>query len=250
MWLIVSLLLLVSCTTQQTNVASLEKGDYKIVSESVNYFENVQGHYARPLKEGNYPGVILIHEWWGLNDQIKEMADLLATEGYLVLAVDLHNGKVAATPDEARQLTGSLNQSKAIENMRAALGYLKYQGATKLASYGWCFGGGQSMQLAIKDGPLAATVIYYGQLVTNQTQLENIKWPVLGIFGQNDTGIPPAKVNEFDSALDALKIENEIYNYPGVGHAFANPSGMNYAPAETKDAWLKTLKFLNKHLKE
>ena len=115
-------------------------------------------------------------------------------------------------------------------------------------SLGWCFGGGQSLQLAVNE-PLDATVIYYGNLVTDEKQLLKIGWPVLGIFGDKDTSIPVSSVNEFDASLDKLKITNEIYIYPGVGHAFANPSGMNYAPEQTRDAWEKTLAFLDKNLK-
>ena len=110
-------------------------------------------------------------------------------------------------------------------------------------------GGGQSLQLALSGEPLDAKVIYYGALVTDESRLSRIKWPVLGIFGDKDQSIPVATVNEFASALDRLGIKNEIYIYPGVGHAFANPSGENYAPNETKDAWNKTVAFPNKYLK-
>lgn len=104
------------------------------------------------------------------------------------------------------------------------------------------------MQLALSGEPMDATVIYYGQLVTDSNQLRKITWPVLGIFGDQDQVISVDSVNSFDKALDDLDITNEVYIYPGVGHAFANPSGMNYAPEQTQDAWDKTLTFLNKHL--
>ena len=105
------------------------------------------------------------------------------------------------------------------------------------------------MNFALSGNTLDATIIYYGQPVTNATQLSKISWPVLGIFGELDQSIPVEKVNEFQSALNQLGIQNEIVIYPGVGHAFANPSGASYAPEETKDAWQKTTDFLNKHLK-
>jgi carboxymethylenebutenolidase len=134
--------------------------------------------------------------------------------------------------------------------MKAAADYLRNEeGATKIASLGWCFGGGQSLQLALSDEDLDATVIYYGSLVTDESKLSSIEQPILGIFGSKDTSIPVATVQQFDSALDNIGIENEIYIYEGVGHAFANPSGMNYAPEETKDAWDKTVSFLNRHMK-
>jgi carboxymethylenebutenolidase len=115
---------------------------------------------------------------------------------------------------------------------------------------GWCFGGGQSLQIAqnSEQNPLAATVIYYRNLVNDTNELSKIKWPVLGIFGDQDQSIPVESVNAFEQALNETGITNEIYTYPGVGHAFANPSGDNYAPEETVDAWEKTLAFLKKYM--
>lgn len=226
------------------------KGEYSVTTESVKYFENRTGFLARPARVGSYPGVVMVHEWWGLNDNIKDMAKQLASEGYVVLAVDLF-GEVANSSDRARQLTSSLNNERAVQNMRAAAAYLRTkQSVTKIASLGWCFGGGQSLRLALSGEKLDATVIYYGSLVTSESNLSVIKWPVLGIFGDKDTSIPVATVNQFDAALDKLGIENEVYMYKGVGHAFANPSGASYAANETKDAWDKTVAFLNKHTKK
>ena len=119
----------------------------------------------------------------------------------------------------------------------------------KIASLGWCFGGGQSLRLALAE-KLDATVIYYGNLVTNEDDLSRINWPVLGIFGEQDQSIPVTTVKEFESSLNKLGIKNSINVYPGVGHAFANPSGASYAPEATQDAWKKTLEiFLDTNLK-
>jgi carboxymethylenebutenolidase len=219
-----------------------------IVKKDISYFEGANGYFVRPETSGNYPGVVLIHENRGLRPEIKSMAEELAKQGYTVLAVDLL-GRVVETQEEARALTANFSQEEGIENMQAALDYLRRQGATKVASLGWCFGGAQSLQLALSGEGMDATVIYYGRLATSTDVLRPITWPVLGIFGGADQSISVQSVNEFDAALDTLGISNEIYIYPGVGHAFANPSGMNYAPQETKDAWKKTVAFLNKHLK-
>lgn len=263
-FLIIFSIFLVSCAqpehiveqasqSQIKNVDILKNGDTsEIVVEDVNYFENFNGFIAKPSKDGIYPAVVMIHEWWGLNDNIKEMARSLAAEGYVVLAVDLF-GKVGKDENEARELSTKArnNMEMSIKNMKAAVEFLKNQenvDKNKIASMGWCFGGGMSLQLALNE-KLAATIIYYGQLETNATKLSVIKWPVLGIFGEKDTSIPVESARKFDAALDELKIENEIYIYPNVGHAFANPSGANYAPNETKDAWEKTLRFLEKSLK-
>ena len=205
-------------------------------------------------KEGVYPAVVMMHEWWGLNDNIKEMARQLAAEGYVVLAVDLFNGKVAKDSNEAMQLITPLNKNpeEAIKNMKSAVEFLRsknYVDKNKIASMGWCFGGGMSLRLALNE-KMAATVIYYGNLETDKAKLSTIKWPVLGIFGDKDTSIPVESARLFHKTLNDLKIENEIHIYKGVGHAFANPSGMNYAPEETKDAWNKTVDFLNRNLKK
>ncbi len=221
---------------------------YAVSGTDVIYTAGITGYYARPTDTKAYPGVVMIHEWWGLNEHIKQMARELAGQGYQVLAVDLHKGQVATTPDEARQLTGSLDQDEARANLRAAVAYLRSNNASRIASLGWCFGGGQSLQLALSGEELDATIVYYGSLVTDTTELSAIDWPVLGVFGDQDQSIPVERVQAFETALDVNGTPNEIYIYDGVGHAFANPSGANYAPDETKDAWTKTLEFLARTL--
>ena len=154
------------------------------------------------------------------------------------------------------QLVGSVreNPSEAIANLQAAvryLGSLESVNSSRIASLGWCFGGGQSLQLALNtegENPLAATVLYYGDPVMDEQELSKIKWPILGIFGDQDESIPVENVTKFEQVLNSTGIPNEIYIYKGVGHAFANPSGDNYAPEETRDAWEKTLAFLKKHV--
>ena len=225
-------------------------GDHDVQAADVNYFQETSGYLARPADDGSYPGVVMIHEWWGLNDNIQRMAEILATHGYSVLAVDLYDGEVASEASRARQLSGGLDQDQAIANMQAALDYLQNQeGASSVASLGWCFGGGQSLQLALSEVSLASTVIYYGSLVTEESRLETIDWPLLGIFGADDQVVPIDSVEAFKANLDDVGITNEVYVYPNVGHAFANPSGDNFAPEAASDAWTKTLDFLETHLK-
>ena len=226
-------------------------------NSSVNYHnENSVGYLVYPTNDTNQklPAVIMIHEWWGLNDNIKNMANMLAKEGYVVLAVDLYNDTVATDSSRASELSSSVgnNPSAAIANMQSAVSYLsslENVNASRIASLGWCFGGGQSLQLALnsEQHPLAATILYYGNLINDTEALSKIKWPVLGIFGDQDQSIPVNSVKQFEQALNKIGVTNEIYIYPGVGHAFANPSGDNYAPKETADAWKKTLVFLEKY---
>jgi carboxymethylenebutenolidase len=231
-----------------------------IQNTTVNYYDNASGYLVYPILNPNnntqkLPAVVMIHENRGLNDNIKDTADILAKQGYVVLAVDLFQGQVTADPNQARELSSSVrnNPGIAIENMQSAVRYLtslENVNGSRIASLGWCFGGAQSLQLALnsEEHPLAATVIYYGNLVNDTQALSKIKWPVLGIFGDQDQSIPVDSVKQFEQALNEIGVINEIYIYPGVGHAFANPSGDNYAPKETADAWEKTLAFLDKYI--
>ena len=224
-------------------------GDLKVETKDVEYFGKSNGYLAKPTVDGQYPAIVMIHEWWGLTDNIKQMAEKLASHGYVVLAVDLYEGQVGTTADEARQLLTSFEQSQWTENMNSAVSYLEEQHSpSSLGSIGWCFGGGQSLNLALNNEDMDATVIYYGQLITDTEELSKITWPVLGIFAELDNGIPPETVNEFEMSLDEVGIENDIMIYPGVNHAFANPSGDRYAPDESKDAWKKTLAFFENNL--
>jgi carboxymethylenebutenolidase len=233
----------------------------RLHNSSVAYYDNTTGYLVYPEPSNNaqqqerLPAVIMIHEWWGLNEHIKSQADLLANEGYAVLAVDLYRGEVATDSDRARELTSSVrsNSASAIDNLQSAVSYLKsleIVDDSKVASLGWCFGGDWSLQLALNssENPLAATIVYYGRPVTDTASLSSISWPILGIFGDQDQAISVESVKQFASALNASGITNEIYLYEDVGHAFANPSGDNYAPKETADAWQKTIGFLRTHL--
>ncbi len=234
---------------ENNNSEIFTTGNYNVETQVVNYFDDTHGYLAKPADEGQYPGIVMIHEWWGLNDNIKEMAKKLASHGYVVLAVDLYNGEVATTSDQARQLISSFDTDAGIQNMNFAASFIQENhDIEKLGSIGWCFGGGQSLNLALNNLDMDATVIYYGSLVTEQESLSSISWPVLGIFAELDQGIPVESVNDFESSLDELDIPNEIHIYPEVDHAFANPSGERYAPDESKDAWKKTLEFLETNL--
>jgi len=251
-----------------TNVTDLTRSDVsnarvELENRTVNYFDQAKGYLVYPTmsnenktKNNNntLPAVIMIHENKGLNDNIKNMANLLARNGYVVLAVDLFNGEVTTDRNRSSELTQRVrdNQDIATANLKSAVKYaasLPNVNADKIVSLGWCFGGAQSLQLALnsQDHPLAGTIIYYGRLITDKAILSNIKWPVLGIFGDQDRSIPVDTVKAFELALNSSGVPNEIYIYQGVGHAFANPSGENYAPKETQDAWQKTLSFLKKY---
>jgi carboxymethylenebutenolidase len=235
----------------------------RLHNSSVSYYDNTTGYLVYPELANNtqqqqqepMPAVIMIHEWLGLNEHIKNQADILAKEGYVVLAVDLYRGEVAADSNRAMELTSSVrnNSASAIDNLQSAVNYVKsleMVDGSRIASLGWCFGGDWSLQLALNSSEnlLAATIVYYGRPVTDTASLSSISWPILGIFGDQDQAIPVESVKQFTSALNASGVTNEIYLYEGVGHAFANPSGDNYAPKETADAWQKTIGFLRTYL--
>jgi carboxymethylenebutenolidase len=235
---------------QNNNSEIFTLGDFLVETKEVNYFQNSTGYLAKPNVDGQYPAVIMIHEWWGLNENIRDMAEKLASHGYIVFAVDLYNGQVATTSEEARELRSSFDDSYWIENMNLASSYVQEQySPEKIGSIGWCFGGGQSLNLALNNENIDATVIYYGQLTTEKEMLSKINWPILGIFAELDQGIPPQLVNDFETALNDLEIPNDIHIYPNVNHAFANPSGERYAPDASMDAWQKTIEFLEMNLK-
>lgn len=240
------------CVPADINNTSLFDQDLDPFVETEDYkSDEVMGFIAKPKNPGTYPGIVMIHEWWGLNDNIKYMAKLLAKEGYAVFAVDLYDGDIATESDKARELMTAAreDQQTALRKMKAAMRYLyETEGVKTIGSIGWCFGGGQSFQLALNDR-LDATVIYYGHVSDDKEQLKNITWPVMGVFGRADTGIPVDSVIKFQAALILSGIKHEILIYPGVGHAFANPTGSNYAPLETQDAWNKTITFLDTYLK-
>ena len=232
------------------NSEIFKTGKYEVKTENVHYSNSSIGYLVRPVSEDSFPGVIMIHEWWGLNANIKEMAEKLASHGYVVLAVDLYDGQVATTSEEARKLVMSFDKNDGIQNMNSAISYLdENYSPEKIGSIGWCFGGGQSLNLALNNNDMDATVIYYGSLVTDTETLSALNWPVLGIFAELDKGITIDTVHDFENSLNNLGIQNQVIIYPGVDHAFANPSGDRYAPEESQDAWQKTLEFLHSTLK-
>lgn len=216
--------------------------------------QSVQGFFSQPAaRDQPLPGIIAIHEWWGLNDNIKAVTERLAGEGYSVLAVDLYGGQIATQPGQAKQLMQSVmqNTKPAKANLRQAFDYLtKEEQAARVGSIGWCFGGAWSLNtgLLLPDN-LDALVIYYGQLETNPEVLAPLQMPIAGFFGGQDQGIPVAEVKAFDAALKELGKSADIYIYDEANHAFANPSGKNYDQKAATDAWAKTTAFFAKTLK-
>ena len=220
-----------------------------LVGEEIDYGAG-RGFLARPPGTPR-AGLIVIHEWWGLNDNIREMSKRLAAAGYLALAVDLYEGPVADDPESARTLMQALmrDEARAERHINAAFRWLENDGAEQVGAIGWCLGGAMSLRAAMAlPEQLDAVVIYYGRLVTEPAQLAPLRMPILGIFGGQDRGIPIESVREFETALQALGKDVEIVVYDDADHAFANPSGTRYQPEAAADAWRRTLEFLDQHL--
>jgi carboxymethylenebutenolidase len=216
--------------------------------------ETVSGYLAAPSGGGKHPALIVVHEWWGLNDWVRAKADKFAADGYVALAVDLYRGKTAGTDaDVAHQLMRGLPEDRAARDLDAAFRYLSGRpdvDSARIGSIGWCMGGGYSLQAAIEEPTLAACVIYYGRLVTDPKTVAKIRAPMLGNFGAEDQGIPPSMVQAFDGEARAAGKSADFKIYPGAGHGFAsNPDPKVYKPDAAKDADARTDAFLAKYLK-
>jgi carboxymethylenebutenolidase len=213
----------------------------------------VSGYLATPEKPGRYPALVVVHEWWGLTDWVKEQAQKLAAQGYVALAVDLYRGKVTSDPEVAHELMRGLPQDRAVSDLNAAFAYLFTRTDVDhdhIGSIGWCMGGGLSLQLAIHQPRLAACIVNYGALPTDPNDLQQIFAPVLGNFGAEDRGITPDDVHAFEKTMQTLKRRIDLKIYDGAGHGFENSTNANaYRPEAAADAWSRTVAFLGKTMK-
>ncbi|MFY9751157.1 MAG: dienelactone hydrolase family protein [Candidatus Acidiferrales bacterium] len=209
----------------------------------------IAGYMAYPDTGNRYPAIVLVHEWWGLNDWIKEQAQKFAAQGYAVLAVDLYRGKVATDPMEAHELMRGLPQDLAMRDLEAGLVYLvqrKEVTRDRLAVVGWCMGGGLAIQFAIRQPHLSACIVNYGALPTDPNDMQQIGAAVLGNFGADDRGITPTDVQDFQKAMQNANRRVDVKIYEGAGHGFENPANATYRPAAAADAWQRMINFLNK----
>jgi len=197
------------------------------------------------------PTVLLVHEWWGLNDQIKAVTAEFAALGYIALAVDLYGGKVVSTGEEARDLMGKIDAKQATEHLAATVNHLrKMEGSNgKVGTVGWCFGGGWSLNASIA-APVDATVIYYGNVVKPAFKLAKLSGPVLGHFATKDGWINREMVGDFtDNMAEADKFDALTVHWYKAGHAFANPTGARYDETNAALAWERTQAFFAANLK-
>lgn len=205
-----------------------------------------------PKGAGPHPGLVVIHEWWGLNDWIKEQAARYAEQGYVALAVDLYRGKTADNPEAAHELMRGLPQDQGVRDLVGAAHFLAGRKDVKrdrIGAVGWCMGGGYALQLAIADPGLKAVAINYGALATDKADLGRIHAAVLGNFGGKDQGIPPDAVHTFEATMQSLgkPVDNKIY--PDAGHAFENPNNKTgYRAEDAQDAMSRMDSFFRSQL--
>lgn len=209
------------------------------------------GYLSIP-KKGTGPGVIVIQEWWGLVDHIKDVCDRFADAGYVALAPDMYHGQTTKSPDEAGKLMMALRIDEAEKDLRGAVHYLLSQQATtgdKVGAIGFCMGGALSLYAASKNPQVGACVIFYGIHPNVKPDLPNLQAPVLGIYAENDKSTPPAAVKQLETQLQRLGKSVEMHIYAGTDHAFFNDQRPEvYNAKAAADAWRQTLEFFARHL--
>lgn len=241
--------------------ASVQEPRQAVTGEDVTYGivggKPARGYLVRPASARpgeSLPAILMIHEWWGLNDNVRMMARRWAGEGYQVLAVDMYGGRVAANPDEAREYMGEVldDTQVGVDHMAAAARYVKTTGrASRVGVMGWCFGGGWALATALfQPEHTDAAVMYYGRVETDRARLARLDAPLLGIFGSEDGGIPVDSVRKMEATLRELGKDVTVQVYAGADHGFANPSGETYDAEDAGDAWRRAMAFFARHLKE
>jgi len=275
--IVLSSLLLIGCSSDQsgdsgssqtdtaaTRPSANNRGDIladaeerEVISESMPYAEVgdelVYGYFVAPADMFEpLPAVIMIHEWWGLDNNIRAKADRLAAAGYIVFAVDLFGGKTATTPSGARALMLSVieDPESASEKLRSAYQFVsETAGAPAVATLGWRFGGTWALNTALLlPDDIAAVVIYYAQVTADEEKLGSISAPVLGLFAGDDKSVSRESVEAFRGALQRLRNDFDIQIYDGVRQGFANEDATNYDKNAAHDAWQRTVEFLQRHL--
>lgn len=241
----------------QPQASDLQAGAERPVdAETLPYAEVdeklVYGHFAFPSDMVEpLPAIIVVHDWWGLNDDVRDAASRLAAAGYMVLAVDLYSGETVKSVEAARAKMISVveNPDDVEANLRQALGFVSIAGAPKKATLGWGFGGGWSLNSTMLfPDELDAAVMFYGQVSNDEDRLRTINAPVLGFFGARDRGIKIESVQGFEEAMQRLRKDLTLQVYEDVGHAFADPARSNYHSENAEDAWQRTIEFLATNL--
>ncbi|HIG04419.1 MAG TPA: dienelactone hydrolase family protein [Planctomycetes bacterium] len=212
---------------------------------------STRGYLSLPkTRQKTRSAVILFHEYWGLNPNIKHWADRLAREGHAALAIDLYGGKIAKNSKEAMTLMRGVQHNIAAKTIADALRFVHRDervDAERVGSIGWSFGGTWALDAAMHHPGIDACVVYYGKTTSDLEKLSGVGGAVLGIFGKNDPSIPQQQVDSFRSALEMAKIRHQIHTFE-AGHAFANPSGSRYVAEASMKSWVLVREFFAREL--
>lgn len=205
------------------------------------------GYLVEQEAEGAHPGLIVIHEWWGLNEHIKDITGRFAKKGYVALAPDLYDGAVTKDSAKAAELMQGLDQGKALEILSGAVNFLRLQAgvnAEKIGVTGFCMGGTFSLLLACHDSSIKASAPFYGDVPSDDV-IKNLSAPVLFIGAENDPWITMDKMERLRAAIQEFGKEGEVKIYNGVGHAFFNDTRPEaYDRIAAQDAWNRVGEFL------
>ena len=215
----------------------------------------VKGYLAEPVDKATAPGVVVIQEWWGLDDEVKAVADRLAKAGYRALVPDLYRGKLAIEANEAEHLMGDLNFGDAAgQDIRGAVQYLKATGSAKVAVTGFCMGGALTILAACNVPELDASIVWYGNPPLEYVNADAISKPMLGHWAMHDEFFPIAGVDKLEQKLKQAGVDYEFHRYD-TKHAFANPKSdarglapLKYNAEAAQLAWERTLNFLQKNI--
>jgi len=251
--IVVLIIALVGFTAWDIN-AGVSATDFTNVSYEADDGTTLNAYLAMPEGEGTFPAVLMVHEWWGLNAEIVELADELAAEGYVVLAPDTYRGKTAWSIPGALYLRINVDMERVDSDMLAAYDYLANLPETtdSIGVVGFCYGGDVAFNHGIANPEIDAVINLYGSTLADTSMfgalLDEDAPPVLGIFGEIDTSIPVEEVNAHESALNEAGLENTVTIYDGMNHAFVTPDGI-HEPGAAQDAWNQILTFFDTHLR-
>lgn len=225
---------------------------FLVMNGKMHTFENGQLYLSQSKKEGRGV-VLLIHEWWGLTDMLKKQADHWASKGYWAAAVDLFDGKTAEDRTLAAKLMASDDRGASMKKLKSSLEWLKDAAglvkAERVVTLGYCFGGGYSLRCALSFPDFVnGSVIYYGEVETDEKKLKSCRVPLLGVFAKKDEWITPPLVESFKKACEMAQVSLELYEYD-AGHAFMNPKNAVYDAKLAQEAQAKTEAFVDRILK-
>jgi carboxymethylenebutenolidase len=244
-----------AAATPPATMAATEAG-LEIKTETVTFKGNgdLPGYLARPTAEGSYPGVIVIQEWWGVDDHIKDLTERFARQGYVALAPDLYRGEVAKEPSDAQRLVMTVQLDQAFLDIQGAVDYLNQQEfvapKNKVGVVGFCFGGGLAMMMSYRGTGVGAVAVFYGNSRPTDTDLQNVKVPIIGFFGDQDRGFPAETINHWADVLKSAGKINQMTIYKGAPHAFFNNTRPSYRNLAVEDSWAKTLAWFENYLVE